>query len=113
MGFDLDYIPIPHGAEPPMFIYETDEEFQQQLEIHRHAIHIRTLYAIKYAYDTKFKGDITIAFLNDQDTLLQCSPHEWVKNLKSLVHKTKKSHRPYLLSLYVRLHSIDVRFSKD
>ena len=83
MGFDLDYIPIPHGAEPPMFIYETDEEFQQQLEIHRHAIHIRTLYAIKYAYDTKFNGDITIAFLNDQDTLLQCSPHEWVKNLKS------------------------------
>ena len=69
MGFDLDYIPIPHGAEPPMFIYETDEEFQKQLEIHRHAIHIRTLYAIKYAYDTKLLWHLYLIL--------------WVKNLKS------------------------------
>ena len=82
MGFDLDYIPIPHGAEPPMFIYETDEEFQQQLEIHRHAIHIRTLYAIKYAYDTKFNDEITIAFLNDEDTILGCPPEAWIDNLQ-------------------------------
>ncbi len=79
----FDYIPIPSGSQPPMIKYDSDETFSEQLDNHRHAIHIRTLYAIKYAYDTKFNGDITIAYLNDLDTVLQCSPNEWVGNLQS------------------------------
>ena len=79
----MDYIPIPIGAQPPLFKFDNHDEFKEQLEKHRHEVHIRTLYAIKYAYDTKFNGDITIAFLNDEDTLLQCSPTEWITNLQS------------------------------
>ena len=79
----IDYIPIPNGAQPPTLKFETDTEFHQELSKYEHEIHMRTLYAIKYAYDTKFNGDITIAFLNDEDTLLQCSPTEWITNLQS------------------------------
>ena len=79
----MDYIPIPRGAQPPMLKFDTDTQFRQALSDNAHKIHMRTLYAIKYAYDTKFNGDITIAFLNDEDTLLQCSPTEWITNLQS------------------------------
>ena len=79
----MDYIPIPSGSQPPMFKFDHPDEFHEQLEEHRHAVHIRTLYAIKYAYDTNFNGDITIAFLNNEDTLLQCAPEAWIGNLQS------------------------------
>ena len=79
----IDYIPIPKGAQPPMLKFDTDMEFHKALSDNAHEIHMRTLYAIKYAYDTKFNGDITIAFLNDEDTCLQCSPTEWITNLQS------------------------------
>ena len=78
----MDYIPIPKGAQPPMLKFETDMQFHKALSDNAHKIHMRTLYAIKYAYDTNFTGDITIAFLNNEDTLLQCSPDEWVGNLQ-------------------------------
>ena len=83
MKFNFDYIPIPSGSQPPMIKFDDHEEFQDQINKQRHAVHIRTLYAIKYAYDTNFKGDITIAFLNDHDTVLQCTPDEWITNLQS------------------------------
>tara|TARA_R100000908_G_C3637209_1_gene75215 strand:- start:11 stop:331 length:321 start_codon:yes stop_codon:yes gene_type:complete len=79
----MDYIPIPNGAQPPMIKFNDQDEFHEQLEKHRHAVHIRTLYAIKYAYDTKFNDEITIAFLNDEDTLLTCQPEDWIANLQS------------------------------
>ena len=79
----MDYIPIPSGSQPPMFKFDHPDEFHEQLEEHRHAVHIRTLYAIKYAYDTNFNGDITIAFLNNEDILLQCAPEAWIGNLQS------------------------------
>ena len=82
MKFNFDYIPIPSGSQPPMLIFDDQDEFHDQLDKHRHAVHIRTLYAIKYAYDTKFNDDITIAFLNNEDMLLQCSPDEWIGNLQ-------------------------------
>ncbi len=78
----FDYIPIPSGSQPPMIKYDSDETFSEQLDNHRHAIHIRTLYAIKYAYDTKFNDNITIAFLNDKDTILGCPPDVWIDNLQ-------------------------------
>lgn len=74
---------LPKNAQPPLLEFETDTEFHQALSDNAHAIHMRTLYAIKYAYDTNFKGDITIAFLNDEDTLLQCAPESWISNLQS------------------------------
>ena len=79
----MDYIPIPSGSQPPMFEFNNPDEFHEQLEKHRHAVHMRTLYAIKYAYDTNFNGDITIAFLNNEDVLLQCAPESWIGNLQS------------------------------
>jgi len=79
----MDYIPIPKGAQPPIIKFNNQDEFHIQLDIHRHAVHIRTLYAIKYAYDTKFNDDITIAFLNNEDTLLTCQPKDWIDNLQS------------------------------
>ena len=44
----MDYIPIPRGAQPPLFKFDNHDEFKEQLEKHRHEVHIRTLYAIKY-----------------------------------------------------------------
>ena len=79
----IDYIPIPKGAQPPMLKFDTDTEFRQALSDNAHKIHMRTLYAIKYAYDTKFNDDITIAFLNNEDTLLTCQPKDWIDNLQS------------------------------
>tara|TARA_R110001592_G_scaffold77127_1_gene232387 strand:- start:14 stop:331 length:318 start_codon:yes stop_codon:yes gene_type:complete len=73
---------IPKNAQPPMLRFETDTEFHRALSDHAHEMHIRTLYAIKYAYDTKFDGEITIAFLNDEDTILGCPPDVWVDNLE-------------------------------
>ena len=78
----MDYIPIPIGAEPPLLKFDTDTEFRQALSDNAHKIHMRTLYAIKYAYDTKFNDEITIAFLNDEDTILGCPPEVWVDNLE-------------------------------
>ena len=78
----MDYIPIPKGAQPPMIKFNDEDEFHVQLDKHRHAVHIRTLYAIKYAYDTKFNDEITIAFLNDEDTILGCPPDVWIDNLE-------------------------------
>jgi len=78
----IDYIPIPKGAQPPMLRFDTDTEFRQALSDNAHKIHMRTLYAIKYAYDTKFNDDITIAFLNDEDTILGCPPDVWIDNLQ-------------------------------
>ena len=79
----MDYIPIPSGSQPPIIEFNSQDEFYDQLDIHRHAIHMRTLYAIKYAYDTNFNQPITIAFLNDEDTALECSPDDWIDNLQS------------------------------
>jgi len=78
----MDYMPIPKGAQPPMLKFETDMDFHKALSEHAHEIHMRTLYAIKYAYDTKFDGEITIAFLNDEDTVLGCPEDVWVDNLE-------------------------------
>ena len=78
----MDYIPIPKGAQPPMLKFNTDMEFHKALSDNAHEIHMRTLYAIKYAYDTKFNDDITIAFLNNEDTILGCPPDVWVDNLQ-------------------------------
>ena len=78
----IDYMPIPKGAQPPMLKFETDMQFHKALSDNAHEIHMRTLYAIKYAYDTKFNDDITIAFLNDKDTTLGCPPDVWIDNLQ-------------------------------
>ena len=78
----IDYIPIPKGAQPPMLKFDNDMEFHKALSDHAHEIHMRTLYAIKYAYDTKFNDEITIAFLNDEDTILGCPPEAWIDNLQ-------------------------------
>tara|TARA_R110001592_G_scaffold75855_1_gene229524 strand:- start:125 stop:442 length:318 start_codon:yes stop_codon:yes gene_type:complete len=73
---------IPKNAQPPMLRFETDIDFRRALSDNAHAIHMRTLYAIKYAYDTKFEGEITIAFLNDEDTILGCPSDVWIDNLE-------------------------------
>ena len=78
----IDYIPIPKGAQPPTLKFENDTQFHQELSKYEHEIHMRTLYAIKYAYDTKFNDEITIAFLNDEDTILGCPPEVWIDNLQ-------------------------------
>ena len=78
----FDYIPIPKGAQPPTLKFENDLQFHQELSKYEHEIHMRTLYAIKYAYDTKFNDEITIAFLNDEDTILGCPPEAWIDNLQ-------------------------------
>jgi len=78
----MNYIPIPEGAQPPMIKFNNQDEFHEQLDKHRHAIHMRTLYAIKYAHETNFNDEITIAFLNDEDTMLGCSPDVWIDNLQ-------------------------------
>ncbi len=73
---------LPHNAQPPLLEFDTDTEFRQALSNNAHAIHMRTLYAIKYAYDTKFNDEITIAFLNNEDTILGCPPEVWIDNLE-------------------------------
>ena len=73
---------LPHNAQPPLLEFETDTEFRQALSDNAHAIHMRTLYAIKYAHETNFNDEITIAFLNDEDTILGCPPDVWVDNLQ-------------------------------
>jgi|TARA_R110002020_G_scaffold84189_1_gene208754 hypothetical protein len=78
----MDYIPIPKGAQPPLLKFETDTEFHQELSKHEHAIHTRTLYSIGYALNTEYDDEITIAFLNDEDTILGCPPDVWVDNLE-------------------------------
>ena len=82
MKFDFDYIPIPKGAQPPTLKFENDLQFHQELSKYEHEIHIRTLYAIQYALDTDFDDEITIAFLNDEDTVLGCPPEAWEDNLQ-------------------------------
>ena len=71
------------SAQPPLFKFSSDTEFQIELSRHVHAIHIRTLYAIKHAHEIHSDDDVTIAFLNDEDTLLTCPPDCWVTNLQS------------------------------
>ena len=78
----FDYIPIPKGAQPPTLKFETDLQFHQELSKHAHDIHTRTLYAIDYAYNTNFDEEITIAYLNDKDTILGCPPESWIDNLQ-------------------------------
>ena len=79
----MNYVPIPKGAEPPMLIFETDMEFKQELSKYEHEIHIRTLYAIQYACDTNFEDDITIAFMNDEETILSVPKDCWKENLEN------------------------------
>ena len=73
---------IPKGAQPPMLKFDNDTQFHQQLAEYEHEIHIRTFKAIKYALDTGFDEDITIAFLNDEDTILGIPPEVWHDNLE-------------------------------
>ena len=73
---------LPHNAQPPLLEFDTDTEFRQALSDNAHAIHMRTLYAIKYAHETNFNDEITIAFLNDEDTILGCPPDAWIDNLQ-------------------------------
>ena len=79
---NFDYLPIPKGAQPPMLKFDNDTEFHQALSDNAYAIHVRTLYAIDYAYNTDFDGEITIAFLNDEVTILGCPQDVWVDNLE-------------------------------
>ena len=69
-------------SEIPLLKFDSDLQFHQELSKYEHEIHMRTLYAIKYAYDTKFNDEITIAFLNDEDTILGCPPEAWIDNLQ-------------------------------
>ncbi len=78
----MDYMPIPKGAQAPILKFETDVEFQKELSKYRHEIHIRTLYAIDYAVNTNYDEEITIAFLNDDETILGCPPDVWSDNLE-------------------------------
>tara|TARA_R110000796_G_scaffold243309_1_gene365802 strand:+ start:447 stop:764 length:318 start_codon:yes stop_codon:yes gene_type:complete len=73
---------IPDDARPPLLNFSNESEFQQELSKHEHAIHIRSLYAIKYAYEIEYHDDVTIAFLNNKDTVLGCHPDDWVTNLQ-------------------------------
>ena len=73
---------IPKGAQPPMLKFDNDTQFHQQLAEYEHEIHIRTFKAIKYAMDTGYDEDITIAFLNDEDTILGIPPEVWYDNLE-------------------------------
>ena len=71
------------NTQPPLLKFSSDTEFQIELSRHAHAIHIRTLYAIKYAHENQYDDDVTIAFLNDEDILLRCAPECWITNLQS------------------------------
>ena len=73
---------ISDNVEPPLLKFSSEEEFQQELEKHQDTIYLRTLYAIQSADDLNLFGDITIAFLNDEDTLLGCPEECWVSNLQ-------------------------------
>ena len=73
---------IYNNAQPPLLNFSNELEFQQELSNHEHAIHVRSLYAIKYAYEIDYHDDVTIAFLNNKDTLLGCHPDDWVTNLQ-------------------------------
>ena len=68
--------------EIPLLKFDSDLQFHQQLSKFEHDIHIRTLYAIDYAFNTNFKDEITIAYLNDRDTILGCPPEAWIDNLQ-------------------------------
>ena len=68
--------------EIPLLKFDSDLQFHQQLSKFEHDIHIRTLYAIDYAFNTNFKDDITIAYLNDKDIILGCPPEAWIDNLQ-------------------------------
>jgi len=70
------------NAQPPLLKFSSDIEFQIELSKHAHAIHTRTLYAIKHAYMIEWDDDVTIAFLNNRDTMLGCHPDDWVTNLQ-------------------------------
>ena len=78
----FDYLPIPRGAQPPILKFNNDTEFHQALSDNAYEIHVRTLYAIDYAYNTNFDEEITIAYLNDKDTILGCPPESWIDNLQ-------------------------------
>ena len=69
-------------SEIPLLKFDSDLQFHQQLSEFEHDIHIRTLYAIDYAFNTNFKDEITIAYLNDRDTILGCPPEAWTDNLQ-------------------------------
>ena len=71
------------NAQPPLLKFSSETDFHIELSKHVHAIHIRTLYAIQYAHEIQYDDDVTIAFLNDEDTLLGCPPDCWVTNLQS------------------------------
>ena len=71
-----------YGIEPPLLKFSSEEEFHQELNKYEHTIYLRTLYAIKSADSLNIFGDITIAFLNDEDTLLGCPKDCWVSNLQ-------------------------------
>jgi hypothetical protein len=68
--------------EIPLLKFDSDLQFHQQLSKFEHDIHMRTLYAIDYAFNTNFNEDITIAYLNDTDTILGCPPESWNDNLQ-------------------------------
>jgi len=70
------------NAQPPLLKFSSETEFQIELSRHEHAIHIRTLYAIKHAHEIQYDDEVTIAFLNDRDTVLGCHPEFWITNLQ-------------------------------
>ena len=73
---------LPKNAQPPMLRFETDMEFHKALSENEHAIHVRTFKAIQYAIEIGYEDEITIAFLNDEDTILGCPQEAWADNLE-------------------------------
>ena len=68
-------------TEIPLLKFDTDMQFHQALDDKAYEIHCRTLYAIDYAFNTD-KDEVTIAYLNDRDTLLGAPKDVWLDNLQ-------------------------------
>ena len=66
----------------PLIRFDSDLDFHKELSKFEHEIHMRTFYAINKAYNANFNEDVTIAYLNDRDTILGCPPDEWIGNLQ-------------------------------
>ena len=66
----------------PVIIYDSDSDFLEEVSKFEHEIHMRTFYAINKAYNTNVIEDVTIAYLNDKDTILGCPPDQWIGNLQ-------------------------------
>jgi len=67
-------------TEIPLLKFDTDMQFHQALGDKAYEIHCRTLYAIDHAFNTD-ETEVTIAYLNDKDTLLGCPKDVWIDNL--------------------------------